>query len=301
MNRATARRTAVETLADVRYFLSRVAKAVQRGLIEVHAYCVMTTHVHLLLRSLLGRLDAAMHLIQNQYSRHFNRTRHRDGSLWRNRYLSNVVRSDAYRRNVIRYLDGNPLVAGVMDDPAASIRCSAYYYVGGNAPPWLCTSWVGTETTADDYRTRFEPRLEPWFREWIEMQLQDRPAGAEGAGFDDLVQAAPADVYAWMVRKAELADGTTPGQPIVPAALVQHLVASESHATAAEWPQQEVIAAGLLRAVSGRTFADIARRVGRSASTVHGYVARHNEALLSDPGYADHAARLVSRCLSTLR
>lgn len=285
----------------MRYFLSRVGKAVHRGLIEVHAYCALTTHVHLLLRSLLGRLDEAMHLIQNQYSRYFNRTRRRDGGLWRNRYLSKVVRSDAYRRNVIRYLDGNLLVAGVMDDPAASIRCSAHYYVNGDAPPWLCTSWVETQTAAGDYRTLFAPRLEPWFREWIEAQLKRRPGGADGADFDDLVRAAPADVYSWMVRKAELADGTVPGQPVLPATLVQQLVTSEAPPTSTDWPPAEIIAAGLLRTVSGRTYADIARRLGRSASTVHGYAERHNEALLSDPGYAEHVARLVSRGLSVLK
>jgi REP element-mobilizing transposase RayT len=301
MNRATARRTAVETLADVRYLLSRVAKAVQRGLIEVHGYCALTTHVHLLLRSVLGRLDDAMHLIQNQYSRYFNRTRRRDGGLWRNRYLSKVVRSDAYRRNVIRYLDGNPLVAGVTDDPAASIRCSAHFYVGGDAPPWLCTSWVEAQTNGGDYRTLFAPRLEPWFRDWIEAQLRRRPEGADGADFDDLVRAAPADVYAWMVRKAELADGTAPGQPILPATLIQQLVVSGARPISAEWPPEEVTMVGLLRAVSGRTYADIARRVGRSASTAHGYAARHNEALLSDPGYAEHVARLVFRGLSVLK
>ncbi len=301
MNRATAKRTAIENLADVRYFLSRVAKAVQRGLIEVHAYCVLTTHFHLLLRSLLGQLDKAMHLIQNQYSRYFNRTRHRDGSLWRNRYLSKVVRSDAYRGNVIRYLDGNPLVAGVMDDPAASIRCSAYFYVGGNVSPWLCTSWVDERTAEQSYQERFSPRLEPWFHEWIEMQLEDRPCGAERVGFDDLVEAAPADVYAWMVRKAKLADGTVPGHPILPAELVQRLATSGARSLAADWPQEKVVAAGLLRSVSGRTYADIARRVGRSQSTVHAYVARHNDAVLSIPGYADYVAKLVSRCLSVLK
>ena len=285
----------------MRFFLSRVAKAVHRGLIEVHAYCAMTTHVHLLLRSLLGRLDDAMHLIQNQYSRYFNRTRRRDGGLWRNRYLSRAVHSDAYRRNVIRYLDGNPLVAGVMDDPALSIRCSAHFYVGGEAPPWLCTSWVEGETAAEDYRTRFAPRLEPWFREWIEMRLRHRPSDSDGADFDDLVRAAPADVHAWMVRKAELADGTAPGQTILPAALVQRLVASGARPIAAEWPPEEVTAAGLLRAVSGRTFSDIARRVGRSTSTVHSYAKKHNEALLSDHGYAEYIARQVSRCLSALK
>ena len=86
MNRGIARRTLFESSADIRYFLAQVAWAVHRGEIEVHAYSILTTHYHLLLRSLTGQLGRVMQQVQTKYSRRFNRGRHRDGSLVRGRF-----------------------------------------------------------------------------------------------------------------------------------------------------------------------------------------------------------------------
>jgi hypothetical protein len=51
MNRGISRRTVFEDVCDVRYFLSCLARAIRAGWIEVHAYCLMTTHFHLFVRS----------------------------------------------------------------------------------------------------------------------------------------------------------------------------------------------------------------------------------------------------------
>ena len=88
MNRALARRSLFETSEDIRFFLACVARAVRRGQIEVHAWCILTTHFHMLVRSPKGELSAAMRRIQNRYVRHFNRKRRRDGTLVRGRYRS---------------------------------------------------------------------------------------------------------------------------------------------------------------------------------------------------------------------
>jgi hypothetical protein len=66
MNRGIARRTVFENDADVRYFLAQLARAVRAGGIEVHAYCLMTTHFHLLVRSPAGGLSTAMRAVQNE-------------------------------------------------------------------------------------------------------------------------------------------------------------------------------------------------------------------------------------------
>ena len=50
------------------------------GLIEVHVWCVMTTHFHLLVRSPVGRLSDGMRMVQREYSRAFNR-RHLDSCM----------------------------------------------------------------------------------------------------------------------------------------------------------------------------------------------------------------------------
>ena len=81
MNRGIARRTLFERREDFRYFSAQLARAVHRGEIEVHAFCLMTTHYPLLVRSPRGELARAMGRAQLAYSRWFNRSRQRDGSL----------------------------------------------------------------------------------------------------------------------------------------------------------------------------------------------------------------------------
>ncbi len=77
-NRGLAKRPVFETSRDVERFLALLGKAVARGEIEVHAYTIMTTHFHLLVRSLRGTISEAMRRITNDYVRWFNRSRRRD-------------------------------------------------------------------------------------------------------------------------------------------------------------------------------------------------------------------------------
>ena len=51
VNRGIAKRPLFEDKSDVRYFLSRLALEVRRGRLEIHAFCVLTTHFHLLVRT----------------------------------------------------------------------------------------------------------------------------------------------------------------------------------------------------------------------------------------------------------
>lgn len=60
MNCGIARRTLFESGADVRYFLAQLARAVRAGWIEVQAFCLMTTHFHLLVRCPAGARSTAM-------------------------------------------------------------------------------------------------------------------------------------------------------------------------------------------------------------------------------------------------
>ena len=59
MNRGIARRSLFEGAADVRFFKAHLARAVRDGLIELHAFCLMTTHDHVLVVSPCGRLADA--------------------------------------------------------------------------------------------------------------------------------------------------------------------------------------------------------------------------------------------------
>ena len=60
MNRGLTHRTVFENRKDRRTFLSLLARAVREGRIELHSYCLLTTHFHLLVRSIDGRLSETM-------------------------------------------------------------------------------------------------------------------------------------------------------------------------------------------------------------------------------------------------
>jgi putative transposase len=92
----------------------------------IHAYVLMTNHVHLLLTPQgtdgVGRLfqDLGRH-----YVRHINQTYQRHGSLWEGRYKSNLVDSQAYLLACMRYIELNPVRAAMVDHPA-DYRWSSY-------------------------------------------------------------------------------------------------------------------------------------------------------------------------------
>jgi REP element-mobilizing transposase RayT len=142
MNRGLARRVVFETLGDVRFFLSRLARAVRAGRIEVHAYCVLSTHFHLLLRSPVGELSAGMQSIENEYVRWFNRARKRDGPLFRSRFRSKPVESLRYRERLVGYIDANAVSAGLVGTPALHPHGSARWYAQHRGPIWLTRTWI---------------------------------------------------------------------------------------------------------------------------------------------------------------
>jgi len=92
----------------------------------VHAYVLMTNHVHLLLTP--ERADSVGRLFQGlgrHYVRYINMTYQRHGSLWEGRYKCNVIESQAYFLRCMRYIELNPVRAGMVDHPA-KYRWSSY-------------------------------------------------------------------------------------------------------------------------------------------------------------------------------
>ena len=93
---------------------------------EIHAYVLMTNHVHLLLTP--ERADSVRRLFQSlgrHYVRYVNETYQRHGGLWEGRYKCNVIESQAYFLSCMRYIELNPVRAGMVDDPA-KYRWSSY-------------------------------------------------------------------------------------------------------------------------------------------------------------------------------
>ena len=84
----------------------------------VHAYVLMTNHVHLLLTPddalAVSRL---MKNVAQRYAQYVNRSRPRTGPLWEGRFKSSVVADDAYLLGCYRYIELNPVRAGMVSSP----------------------------------------------------------------------------------------------------------------------------------------------------------------------------------------
>lgn len=316
MNRGIARRTLFETERDIRYFLSRVARAVRAGQIEVHAYCLLTTHFHMLLRSPAGELASAMQRIQNEYVRWFNRSRRRDGTLYRGRYRSRPVRTLAYRRVLVRYIDANPVGAGLVRDAREYPHGSARRYADRNGPIWLERSWVescvravgdGDSYLPGHYIQAFGGFATPALERIVQRRLELPPDADDP--LDELLDAAPERVADWMRRKALLADGTEVGLPICDAEDVARVVklarasrgewsVRRSQKPIDAWPQVQV---ALARDLCAATFAEAGTRVGMTEGGACKLYRRHRECLLASEEYAERAAELVSAVVRIVR
>ena len=80
---------------------------------EIHAYCLMENHVHLLIRDTHNELDVFMKKVQGSYAFYFNHKYERVGTLFQDRFKSQPVDSDAYFAVVLRYILQNPEKAGI--------------------------------------------------------------------------------------------------------------------------------------------------------------------------------------------
>ena len=92
----------------------------------IHSYVLMTNHVHLLLTPL--RKDspgALMKLLGQRYVQYINKTYKRSGTLWEGRFRSSVIQEDAYLFACQRYIEMNPVRAGMVDHPG-EYRWSRY-------------------------------------------------------------------------------------------------------------------------------------------------------------------------------
>lgn len=181
--------------SDRLVYLSGLGEYCKRWQCALHAYCLMTNHVHLMLTP--EREDAPAFLMRDlgrRYVRYFNDRHSRTGSLWEGRFHSCLIDSARYALGCQRYIDLNPVRAAMVPSPAAY--------------PW--SSYAGHSGLRDD------PLLVP-HAEYLAMSGDDSRRGT---------------AYAALCREAEdpdflvtIRDATFGGLPLVGDELKSRLLA----------------------------------------------------------------------------
>jgi putative transposase len=115
---------------DYRVFATTLAALAERESVRVHAYVMMTNHVHLLMTPATDRGPARlMKGLGQRYVQYINRTYRRTGTLFEGRFRSALVEADGYLLACQRYIELNPVRARMVptpeDYPWSSYRCNA--------------------------------------------------------------------------------------------------------------------------------------------------------------------------------
>lgn len=119
---------------DYRSFLEYLAKGADEHGCTVHAYVLMTNHVHLLMSA--SRRDSIARTMQSLgrgYVARINRRHQRTGTLWEGRYKASLVDTEDYLLACYRYIELNPVRAGMAAHPD-QYRWSSYEYHARGVP-----------------------------------------------------------------------------------------------------------------------------------------------------------------------
>jgi putative transposase len=118
---------------DHRFYRRLLLKAKDGFQLLFTRYTSMTNHVHFVViqREDTG-LAEAMQWVQSCYARYYNRRYHHSGHVWQGRYGARLIRNNADLLNVGRYVELNPVQAGMVDTPDEYPWSSYHFYAKGH-------------------------------------------------------------------------------------------------------------------------------------------------------------------------
>ena len=179
---------------DYRKYLACLQDAAATYNCAVHAYVLMTNHVHLLMTPRQSdSLAKVMQSIGRRYVQYINMTYQRTGTLWEGRYRASLVEAEAYLLACYRYIELNPVRAGMVPGPAAYPWSSYRWHALGH-PNLVVTDhalYLALARTPQErqqvYQALFQERLHTGLLQEIRTTLQQgRILGTER--FKDAIQ-----------------------------------------------------------------------------------------------------------------
>ena len=151
---------------DFAFYLLALDGASRAARCAVHAYALMTNHVHLLVTPADGAGPMRlMRALGARYVRYFNERYRRTGTLWEGRFRSTVILSDRYFFTCSRYIECNPQRAGITADVGSyawsSFQRNAYGHADGIVTEHPLYTALGSDAAArcDAYRLLFAAEL----------------------------------------------------------------------------------------------------------------------------------------------
>lgn len=155
VQRGNDRRATFFSNDDRHFYLACLHRAAQQHRLAVHAYVLMTNHVHLLATP--ASPDAIAKTLQSvgrRYVQFVNVKRERSGTLWEGRHRASIVQSERYFAMCHAYIELNPVRAGIVREPLAYEWSSCRHYAGAANDPLISDSptFIASASRLEDRR-----------------------------------------------------------------------------------------------------------------------------------------------------
>jgi putative transposase len=186
INRGNGRRDVFLKDGDFEAFLKALAHACIEIAMPVLGFCLMPNHFHLVVQPQGdGDLSRWMHWVLNTHVRRYHQHYQSSGHIWQGRFKSFPIEEDEHLLTVLRYVERNPVRAGLVRRAEqwawSSARC---WKDGGDRPGYLVVGPV--------------PRPSPWLP-WVNQSLSDAELAALRRSVD---RGMPFGNAAWVARTA---------------------------------------------------------------------------------------------------
>ena len=122
---------------NYRYYLELWRELSDRYGVSVHAYCLMTNHVHFLATPIeKTSISTTMKVVGSRYAQYINKKYKRTGTLWEGRHRSSLVQTEKYFLTCCRYIELNPVAANMVKRP------EEYLWTSYHSNAWGDESWL---------------------------------------------------------------------------------------------------------------------------------------------------------------
>ena len=147
INRGNNRQPVFHGEGDYLAFLKALADLKERKPFDLYGYCLMSNHIHLLLRPRRGTISRIVQSLLVSHTQRYHRFHHSGGHVWQGRFKSPVIQDDDHLLAVLRYIEANPLRARMVEN-AGEYRWSSFGSHGDGRADELLSPVVAYESLA---------------------------------------------------------------------------------------------------------------------------------------------------------
>lgn len=141
-NRGVAKGNVFEDEKDKAKFIELLANVAKEFKFNIHAFCLMDNHYHILVQNTRENLSSGMRQLGAQYASYFNKRHSRVGHLWQDRFKSWYVLDEKYLLTLFKYIESNPIKAKITQKIGEYLYCATYSILKDAVPPFLQNAFV---------------------------------------------------------------------------------------------------------------------------------------------------------------